>query len=286
VVVVAGLSRGASAGPRNKTAVFTTALLLALTITGGAAGKPRSWRKPKEPPPEPPPALSSLPSVLEASRVDVRLAPVGALVTSDWLLEKGEWTGTSFDVFVAYTAPGLPVAFEALLLPEPADGVLPLLATAGQSLTTHHAPSAPSQTAFSIGRPNLAGQVVRVEDKLLVEAFEGSSRAFLRLRTVVRFEGGTRFVPSVVVRLETPRLGPVPVGAVTVHGERGFSVASAQASFCDLDGGLIPLRLAQSIDTDADAPKLAPFLQKLPPRHDLCVAVRAPTTEPPPPPPH
>jgi hypothetical protein len=273
-----GLSRSRRGVAIVKVLVFLGALVAASTAGGGAHGKPRIWRKAKEPPPPPPPALATLPTLLEASQVDVRLAEAGAFVTSDWLLDRGSWAGTSFDVFVAYTAPGLPVAFEAAVLPEPTDGVLPRLSVSGQSLSTQHAPGAPSQTAFSIGRPNLAGQIVHVDEGALVAAFGTSGRAFLRLRTVVRFEGGTRFVPSVVVRLETPRLGPVPVGAVTVRGEGGLSVAHAEASFCALGGAEIALRLAQSPMSTTG--RLAPFLEPLPPHHDLCVVLRAGAGEP------
>lgn len=239
--------------------------------------------------------MSSLPTVLEASHVDVRVAAAGALVTSDWLLDRGPWIAGegkgSFELFVAYTAPGLPAAFDAALVKEPSDGVLPELSVSGQSLATHPASSAPSHAAFSIGRPNLAGQVVRVEEGALREAFGASGRAFLRLRTVVRFEGGTRFVPSVVVRLATPRLGPVPVGAVTVsgEGESATLAAGATAAFCGLDGATRPLRLAQSpapapsADGGGAAP-LAPFLTKLPEGYDLCVHVGAAPTSPPSPP--
>lgn len=249
--------------------------IAASAVVLSASARPGWRRPPPAPPPLPPPAVESLPRIVELSHVDVLATEDAALVTTDLAIERARWDGASFDFFVAYGAPGLPAAFEARALPPPTDGVIPLQSVAGEALAASHAYEAPAHAAFSLGLAPAAGQIVHVDAAVLgrVLSVAPGARAFLRVRAVHRFIGASRFVPSVLVRLDTPRLGVLPLGAVTVRGEgeKGFGLgASTAAKLCRIDGTTIPLRIAQG---RADA-GLAPFLTKRSAGEDLCVDLR------------
>ena len=245
-------------------------------VAGSVHAKPGRFRRgPPAPPPLPPPALETLPRFVELSHVDVLATDEAALATTDLAIARGAWDGLPFDFFVAYGAPALPAAFEARVLAFPTDGVLPAQSAAGEALATSHAYEAPAHAAFSLGRGQAAGQIVRVDAAVLARAFAVGStdRAFLRLRAVHRFLGAARFVPSCLVRLDTPRLGVLPLGAVTVRNDsdKGPGLGAAtSAKLCRVDGTTVPLRIAQG----APDAGLAPFLTRRQAGEDLCVDLR------------
>jgi hypothetical protein len=257
-------------------ALFVAGLLAGLAAASPSAAK-KGWSRPAPPPPAlPPPALDDLPRVLEISHVDVLASEDAALVTTDLLLARGAWNGAGFDVYVAYGAPGLPEAFEARVLPLPTWGVLPLQTAVGDVLATAHAHEAPSHAAFSLGRARVAGQLVHVGEEALKKAFGDGDRAFVRLRAVYRFVGTTRLVPSVLVRLDTPRLGPLPLGAVTIRTEGGSALgngAATVAALCGLEKASVPMRIAQSPEESATG-LVAPSLVKRTAGDDLCITLR------------
>lgn len=256
------------------------ALVLVVASVSVAASsvhaRPGGFRRgPPPPPPLPPPALETLPRFVELSHVDVLATEDAVLATTDLAIARGGWDGAAFDFFVAYGAPGLPAAFEARVLPAPADGVLPLQAAAGEALSASQAYEAPTHAAFSLGRALALGQTVHVDGAVLARAFAAGNtdRAFLRVRAVHRFLGASRFVPSCLVRLDTPRLGILPLGAVTVRNdaEKGPGLGvSTSAKLCRVDGTMVPLRIAQG------APDVgqAPFLTQRHAGEDLCVDLR------------
>lgn len=248
---------------------------VAMIVSFSAHARPPARRGPPTPPPLPPPAVELLPRFVELSHVDVLASAEAALVTLDLAIQRAGWDGASFDFFVAYGAPGLPAAFEARALVSPDDGVMPLQTTAGEALPTSHAYEAPSHAGFSVGPRQGAGQVVHVDAATLGRVLSPAptARAFLRLRAVHRFVGATRFVPGVLVRLDTPRLGVLPLGAVTVRaeGEQALgAAATTSAKLCRVDGTTIPLRIAQG----ASDVGLAPLLTKRSAGEDLCVDLR------------
>ena len=245
------------------------ALLVLLALSSGAHAKaPPRWQKAPPPPPAlRPPPLETVPTFVEVTRIDVLATKDAALVTTDLLLARAGWDGAAFDVHVAYGAPGLPIAFEARVLSLPPASFLAPLDEGGELLSSAHDVSAPSQVAVTLGRRAQAGQTVHVDEAALGRAFVSGDRAFLRLRAVHRFVGTLREARSVLVRLETPALGVLPLSLVTVRGEE------ASAGLCRGDGSIVPLRIALA-DGRVSAGDAPAILARRGLGEDLCVGWR------------
>ena len=136
------------------------ALVGALPLLAGPHTKPPP--PPSHAPPHvfvrPAPPLPMLPSV---SRVRIEAARDRAVVTEEIALPKGDWAAGGLDLYAAFGAPGTPIAVDARLVPVPAGQLESRLEDAGEPVTVEpmirHLPN----TQLLLGRPNMAGFVVR-----------------------------------------------------------------------------------------------------------------------------
>ncbi len=213
-----------------------------------------------------------LPSI---ARVRVEPARDRIVVVEDVELPRGDWQSGPVDVYVAFGAPGTPMAFDAHLFSAPAEGdAAP--SDAGDRVTTEGAVRRDSTSPVVLGRPQMAGIVVRLRESQLRRAFDAGDAAILRLRSLLRPEGtdgaGAR---DAVVRLGTADGLPLTLRRVEVAAPEGQApVTRAQAMLCGADDDADPWPLAVILAPGAPPafhPVIAPEAATRRPSDDLCI---------------
>lgn len=231
---------------------------------------------PKPPPPKPPPPLAMLPSV---PRVRVEVFAKEVLVVEEVNLPRGEYDHGPLDFYVAFGAPGPPLAIDAHLVPV-LDGALEADDdTIGERLVTTHAPRRPNDAHPLLGRDAMAGVVVHVPQASFVRALSPGKMAAIRLRSVVELPDvdadGAR---GLVIRLGASRGTPLTLGRIGVTGRSGV-VTRAQARLCGPEASADPLAVRvtpkpENVPSPPDDSSAAPIAPVLAVRHttdDLCL---------------
>ncbi len=267
--------RGAVAAP-------VSALVGALPLLAGPHAKP--------PPPLPahaPPHVfvhpaRPLPMLPSVSRVRVEAARDRVVVLEEIALPRGDWTSGGLDLYAAFGAPGTPLAVDARLVPVPAGQSESRLEDAGEAVTVElavrHLPSA----NLLLGRPNMAGFVVRVKDAALRAAFASGDVAALRIRSLLAPPAAdAKGARDVIVRLGIDGGLPLTLSKVqVVSAEPQPWITRAEATLCGPDADPLPLTVSLSPKPAGapagSPPTVAPALATRHGSDDLCVRWWAP----------
>jgi len=133
--------------------------------TGRSAAHPpgaaQAWVRPAPP-------LPMLPSV---ARVRVEAARDRVVVLEEVNLPRGDWESGGLDLFVAFGAPGTPVALDARLAAIPVGSLEARAEDAGEALPVETAVRQLPSMQLLLGRPTMAGAVVHVKDAQLRRAY-------------------------------------------------------------------------------------------------------------------
>lgn len=261
---------------RGPVAASAFALVGALPLLAGPHAKP-------PPPPShapahvfvrPAPPLPMLPSV---SRVRIEAARDRAVVTEEIALPRGDWTAGGLALYAAFGEPGAPIAVDARLVPVPDGQLESRLEDAGEPVAVEPAVRHLPSSTLLLGRPNMAGFVVRVKDASLRAAYAHGDLAALRIRSLLQPPAadatGAR---DVVVRLGIDGGLPLTLGKVQVVSvEAQPWIKRAEATLCGPDADPFPLTVAvlpKPEDAPAGpAPTVAPSLATRHASDDLCV---------------
>ncbi|HLK35372.1 MAG TPA: hypothetical protein VKU41_01385 [Polyangiaceae bacterium] len=230
------------------------------------AQPPRTWIRPAPP----------LPMQPEVARVRLEVARDRVVVIQDVCLPRGDWETGSLDLYVAFGAPGTPIALDARLVAttrgagearaeEPADDV---------ALDTAPRRSAGSQPL--LGKPQMAGVVVHVRESQLRRAFASGDAATVRIRSLLAPPAAdAQGARDVVVRLGSAGGVPLTLGRVQlVSLEPAPWVSRAEAHLCGPEADPWPLSIAVSPTPEGGAPRAPTIAPELAVRHasdDLCV---------------
>lgn len=217
-----------------------------------AAARPssRPAPRPTSPPRPPAPPLPFLPSI---PRVRVDLSRTHAVVVQEINLPRGGWRSGDLDLYVAFGAPGAPLAFDAHLLPV-ADGALePASDDVGEALTHERASRKPASANLLLGRPQMAGRIVRVREATFRSALAKGNMAALRLRTVLPLPAvDAQGARELVVRLGVEGGAPLTLGRLQLAAlESTPFVRAAEAHLCGKEAVADPLAVAFSASPGA-----------------------------------
>ena len=261
--------------------VAAHSVILALVGTVSAHAKPpaaHSASKPSAPAPHvfvrPAPPLPMLASV---ARVRVEAGRDHVVVTEEVSLPRGEWESGGLDLYVAFGAPGTPVAVDARLVPVPRGATESRLEDTGDALlvepAVHHSPS----SQLLLGRPQMAGTSSSTSKTPICDGRirMGTQRrcAFATCSSLPAADNqGGR---DVVVRLGIHGALPLTVGRVQVVSLDGqTSITRAQAALCGPEAEPHPLSvsiLPKPSGPLGGAPAIPPSMAVRHASDDLCV---------------
>jgi hypothetical protein len=209
------------------------------------------------------------------ARVRIEAAHDRVVVTEEVSLPRGEWQSGGLDLYVAFGAPGTPVAVDARLAAVPigqnearADDLGDPVAI---DAATRHTPA----SQLLLGRPNMAGFVIHVRDTQLRHAFALSDLVVLRIRSLLPppaadANGGR----DVVVRLGAPSGQPITLEKVQLASvEPKTEISRAQAVLCGAEADPWPLTIGVPLrPVDPGAPRpIAPAMAVRHASDDLCI---------------
>jgi hypothetical protein len=219
-----------------------------------------------------------LPSV---AQVRVEAARDRVVVVEELNLPRGDWRWGGLDPYVAFGAPGPPIAIDAHLVTMPPDSSEARPDDPGDTLTVEPAARRAPGTQLLLGRPQMAGVVVHIRDSDLRRAYATSQLAMLRLRSLLPPPAAdARGARDVVVRLGIVGDLPLTLGRVHVLSmEARPWITSAQATLCGPEADERPLALtlspkAPDVGVEADGGTDAPIAPVMSVRHssdDLCI---------------
>lgn len=222
----------------------------------------------------PAPPLPMLPVV---ARARVEAARDRVVVVEEVSLPRGEWRSGGLDLYVAFGAPGTPIAVDARLAAVPVGATEPRADDAGEPATVEPAPRHTPSSQLLLGRATMAGVVVHVRDSQLRQAYALSDLVVLRVRSLLAppaaDASGAR---DVVLRLGAVGGQPLTLGKVQVVSlEPKPWIARAEAHLCGPDADPWPLSVAltpKSADPAAPSPPaIAPPMAVRHTSDDLCV---------------
>jgi hypothetical protein len=222
-----------------------------------------------------------LPSV---ARVRVEAARDRVVVVEEVSLPRGEWQSGGLDLYVAFGAPGTPIAVDARLVAlapgalesrpdDPGDAVL-------VEPAVRHTPS----SRLLLGRPTMAGVVLHVRDSELRHAYALSDAAALRIRSLLSPPAAdAQGAHDLVVRLGIIGGLPLTLGRIQiVSSEPQPWITRAEATLCGPEAERRPLSLTLLPKPAAPVapgtvPAIAPPMAVRHASDDLCVRWWAPT---------
>jgi hypothetical protein len=220
-----------------------------------------------------------LPSV---ARVRVEAARDRVVLLEEVNLPRGEWQSGGLDLFVAFGAPGTPVAVDARLAPVPIGALESRPDDPGEAVPVEPAVRHTPGTQLLLGRPTMAGVVVHVKDAQLRHAYALSDTVALRVRSLLSppaaDSSGAR---DVVVRLGFAAGQPIALEKVqVVSAEAKPWITRAEAALCGPEADPWPLSLTLlPRPSDPAAPTARTIAPTMAVRHasdDLCVRWWAP----------
>lgn len=223
------------------------------------------------------PKLPSLPMV---SRVHLDVTADHVVILQEVNLPKGDWAGGDLDLYVAFGAPGTPIALDATLVAL-VDGELESNPKdAGEPIPFDRAPHRPVHASVLIGSAQMAGVVLHVKEPAFRRAVSPGKMAAIRVRTLlplpVKDALGGR---ELMVRLGILDGAPLTLGRLQLAFD-GISLRRVEAHFCGEDADDYPLSIATQpkltplVDLPTDADPRAPAAPVLAVRHasdDLCI---------------
>jgi hypothetical protein len=222
------------------------------------------------------PPLPMLPSV---ARVRVEAAKDRVVVVEEVNLPRGDWRAGGLDLYVAFGAPGAPVAIDARLVSVPSDSLESRVEDAGDPVIVEQAVHRTSRAQLLLGRPSMAGVVVHIREADLRRTYAASELAALRIRSLLSPPADNGGARDVVVRLGIVGDLPLTVGHIQVVSLEGKSwIARAEAALCGPDADVWPLAVALlpkgSVPAPASEAQPRPIAPTMAVRHatdDLCI---------------
>jgi hypothetical protein len=230
-------------------------VVLAVLVWGNVAeAKPRRPLPPRPPPrrhtphgrpgrpvrPERP--SIPIPSLPHIAKVRVAVGHKELVVTHEITILKGDSPAGNLALYVAFGAPGAPRAFDARLVSLD-EGHVPV--GTGEPLTVEHEPHRPATSQLLLGRPQMAGAVVRIPEGLFRVASARSGAVLLRLRSLhglpaEEADGGREVVVRLGMGQEPLTLRRIEVAPL----EAQVTVGRATGSLCGPDADSWPLSVA------------------------------------------
>ena len=230
-----------------------------------------------KPAPRPPPSYVPQPIAISRIRFDVRQGR--ALVTTDLTLPAGQPVREEIDVHVAYGGPGLPIGFDAQLLSTPRGYLVAPIELSGDKLSQTPSARCPSHAAFTLGRAEMAGQLVHIPAAVLGDKVAQTGQATLRIRELRELPApladGTR---ELLARLGSYKGKPMVLGLLELASDE--PIARTEAKLCGLHASGAQLFVAAPASSRAG---VAPPLVQRSANEDLCLRF-GPAHSPAPPP--
>jgi hypothetical protein len=219
-----------------------------------------------------------LPSV---ARVRVEAAHDRVVVVEEVTLPRGDWRSGGLDLYVAFGAPGSPIAVDARLVSVPPDSSVSRLEDPGEPVAVQAAVHRPPSAQLLLGRAQMAGVIVHIKEVDLRKAYATSGAAALRIRSLLPpAAADPHGMRDVVVRLGIAGDIPLTLGHIQVVSlEGGQWIARVEASLCGPEAEGLPLSVTviPKAETDGDAgagPVRGAIAPEMSVRHssdDLCV---------------
>ena len=246
-------------------------------VTPSRAPAPLPPQPPSAPSPaaaRPAPPLPMLPSV---ARVRVESGRDRLLVFEDVNLPRGQWQSGGLDLFVAFGAPGTPIAIDARLVAAVPSSEGVSVDSEGAAVALELAPRVPPSANLLLGTRRMAGVILHLREADLRRAFTASGAAVLRMRILlsapVSDPAGSR---DVVLRLGAPQGTPLTLEAIEVVSiDRDRPFTRVEARLCGPDADTRPLavrgRPSGSIATPSDAAPIDPSQVVRHGSDDLCI---------------
>jgi hypothetical protein len=190
-----------------------------------------------------PRAATPLPMLPSVSRVRVEIAHNRIVAIEEVSLPRGDWRSGGLDLYVAFGAPGVPVAIDAHLFPVDPQAPESRPEDSGSAMTIEPAVRRSTGAQLLLGPANMAGVVVRVKESDLRRAYAASDVASLRIRSLldppVADPHGAR---DIVVRLGISGDVPLTLGHVQlVSLDADRPIAGAEATLCGPEADPVPL---------------------------------------------
>jgi hypothetical protein len=213
--------------------------------------------------------------------VRVEAAHDRVIVTEEITLPRGDWQSGGVDVFVAFGAPGTPVAFDAHLVPPGGGDAAAPADEEGEAVSAEPAVRRDGAAQVLVGPPRMAGMLVRVKEAQLRRAFARGDATTLRLRSLLlppaTAQDGAR---DVVVRVGTAEGAPLTIERIELRplDARGRTIR-AEASLCGAEADAWPLtvnvattgRRPGAPPPASPKPTIAPELAVRHASDDLCI---------------
>lgn len=222
------------------------------------------------------PPFPSLPTL---PHVHVEVARDHLMVVDELNLPRGEWVSGDLDLYLAFGAPGTPLAVDVRLYALDAGLNEPLPQDMGEPVAVELASHRPRAALAFLGPAEMAGFVVHLRESAFRRALGKSGTGRLRVRTLLPLPSpdaaGGR---EVVVRLGSHDGPPITLGRVSLS-VAGPS-ARSEARLCGKDADVYPLSISVEPDSGSPAPLRVvtadPSLAVRHPSDDLCVRFWAP----------
>ncbi len=241
---------------------------IVLALAGHAHAKPSTKKPPPKPAPPPLPVYvrpaPPLPMLPRIGRVRVEAARDSVVVVEEVVLPRGDWESGGLDLYVAFGAPGAPVAIDARLVAPSAGGLDAHPEDAGDPVVLERTARRNPGAQLLLGKPQMAGVIAHVKEAQLRRAYAVGEIAVLRLRALLTAPAadasGAR---DVVVRLGVDGGLPLTLGRIQVASlEPQPWITRAEATLCGPEAS--PRKLAVALvgkppgpATDAIAPESA-----------------------------
>jgi hypothetical protein len=215
-----------------------------------------------------------LPSV---ARVRVETGRDRLLVYEDINLPRGQWQSGALDLFVAFGAPGTPIAMDARLGSAQPSSDAVRVEGGGDGVAIELAPRVPPSANLLLGTRRMAGVILHLREADLRRAFLAGSVALLRIRMLLPAPvSDPAAVRDVVVRLGAPQGAPLTLGAIEVVSiDRDRPIARVEAQLCGPDADTRPLAVVgRTSGLGAKPSEAAPIDPSQAVRHaddDLCI---------------
>jgi hypothetical protein len=224
---------------------------------------PPAWTRPAPP----------LPMLPRVGRVRIEAARDRVVVVEDVTLPRGEWASGGLDLFVAFGAPGTPIAIDARLVTPASGGPDAHPEETGDVVALEAAPHRTAAASPLLGKPQMAGVVAHVKEAQLRRAYAAGDVAVLRLRTLVAAPAadatGAR---DVVVRLGASDGQPMTLGRIQVASlEAQPWITRAEARLCGPEASPQPLGVTVVGKAPSRSAAVAPEFALRHASDDLCV---------------
>ena len=198
-----------------------------------------------------------LPSV---GQVTIDVARDRVVVAEDIRLPRGDWASGGLDLFVAFGAPGTPLALDARLAAEATAAPAASAGEASEAVAVEASVHLDASARPLLGSPHMAGVVVRLKEAQLQRVYAQGDVATLHLRSLLQPPpAGSDGSRDVVVRIGTAGttgpLGPegaqpLTLGRVEVRSlEARTRLARAEASLCGPEADPWPLSVTVTQST-------------------------------------